>query len=61
MEKKPLRAEIRELVIGSTLVYPIRRMSVVKSTCSTVALENDRKFSTSVDREERTITVTRTR
>ncbi len=62
MEKvntKPILTALREMEIGESVIYPIERTSYVRSACVTFGLEWGKKFKTSTNRVDRTITVTR--
>ena len=56
---KPILTQLREMEVGDILVFPAERMSVVKSSCSTFGFEWGKTFSTTINRKERTISVTR--
>lgn len=58
-KKKSIMPVLRDMKIGSKSVYPIKVMASVKTVCSTCGLQWGKKFSTQVDREAGTITVTR--
>lgn len=63
MEKtteKPILAALRELEIGQSVTYPARRTSYLRSACVTFGLEWGKTFKTKTNRDERTITATRT-
>lgn len=56
---KPILTALRELEVGQSVTYPAERSSYLKSACSTFGFEWGVKFSTSINREERTITAVR--
>lgn len=58
---KPMMAQLREMEVDDELTFPIERMSSLKSMASTKSAEWDRDFTTSMNRKERTITITRIR
>ncbi len=63
MEKvidKPILTALRELELGESVTYPIERTSYLRSACVTFGLEWGKKFKTSINRDSRTITATRT-
>ncbi|RGW39850.1 hypothetical protein DWV76_15130 [Segatella copri] len=60
-EKLPLRPLIRELALGQTIDFPIKRMLSVKSSCTDLGAIYSRKFKTKINREKEIITVTRTK
>lgn len=63
MEKtidKPILTTLRELEVGESVSYPISRTSYIRSVCANFGLEWDKKFKTSINREEKTVTATRT-
>ena len=45
--------------VGEELTVPVSRSSYLKSICVSFGLQWDKKFSTSTNREQRTITATR--
>lgn len=57
---KPVLTALRELEVGESVTYPIRRSSYVRSCCTNFGMEWEKKFSTKVSREEKTVTATRT-
>ncbi|MDY5632501.1 MAG: hypothetical protein SPF56_08450 [Bacteroidaceae bacterium] len=56
---KPILAQLREMKVGDILVFPAERRGTVKSMCSEFGFEWNKVFSTSINRQERTISVTR--
>ena len=57
--KRSLTAEIRQLKIGESAIFPIERLATVQSSASREGLIRDRVYTTEADRESRIITVTR--
>ena len=57
--EKPILTALRELEIGESCTYPAERTSYLKSACTTFGFEWGKKFTTSTNREERTVTATR--
>lgn len=57
--EKPLRRTLVEMAVGDVVSFPIRRISVVRSTVSTLNLEMERHYSSRTNREDRTVDVTR--
>ena len=63
MEKttdKPVLTALRKLEVGESLTYPASRTSYVRSVCVRFGLEWGKTFKTKTNRNERTITATRT-
>ena len=59
-EKQPIAPVISKLEINETVTYPSERYNAVRNTCSNMSISNpDMRFSTCLDREARTVTVTR--
>lgn len=58
-KSKPARQELLEMDVREVREFPINKLCSVRSACSQYGLEWGRKYSTSVDREKRVITVTR--
>ena len=56
---RPILTALRELEIGDSVTYPAERSSYLKSACSQFGFEWGKKFTTSSNREDRTITATR--
>lgn len=56
---RPLRADLLDMEIGETISFPIARTSVVRSTASILAMEQERKYKTETDRVAKYIRVTR--
>lgn len=59
-EKKPIRAALKEMEVGDIIHFPKERMSVVRSTTSTLGIEMERKYQTRMNRETMQVDVTRT-
>lgn len=57
--KKSLLGQLSSLEIGEELTVPVSRSSYLRSICTGFGLEWDKKFSTTINREQRTITATR--
>ena len=57
---KPILAQLREMEIGETLFFPAEKRGSVKAMCSEYGFEWNKTFRTSINRQERTISVTRT-
>lgn len=58
-KRKSVRSQIHELEIGDQATFDASRTSYIRAACTNFGFEWERKFSTSIDREKRTITVTR--
>lgn len=58
---KPFLTQLRELEVGGTLVQPASRASYAQSACCRFGLEWDKIFSVKTNRENRTVTITRTK
>lgn len=56
---KSLIQTIRDLNIGKKVSFPIERFNSVRSSCCTIAYTSQKKYSTSIDRENKIIVVTR--
>lgn len=54
-----IRPALANMSIGDTLTFPIERMRSVRATASELGVIENRKYSTSSNREDRTITVKR--
>lgn len=57
--KKTLLGQLRDLEVGEELTVSVSRSSYLKSICTSFGLQWDKKFSTTTNREQRTITATR--
>ena len=57
--EKPILTALRELEVGESCTYPAERTSYLKSACTTFGFEWGKKFTTTTDRKERTVTATR--
>lgn len=58
--KIPIAPSIRALKKGKTAVFPIARYNTVRNTCTNISITEPYRYSTSLDREAGTVTVTRT-
>lgn len=58
---KPLRTQVRDMAVGDVITVSIGAHSYVyiRACASSLALDLDRKYSTRVNRAERTCTITR--
>lgn len=56
---KPLLATLRELEVGESRIYPAATSNYLKSACSNFGFQWNKKFTTSNNRKDHTITVTR--
>lgn len=56
---KPILTQLREMEVGDVLVFPAEKRGSVKAMCSEYGFEWNKVFSTSINRQERTISVTR--
>lgn len=52
---------LRGLEVNGTAEFPAERYNYVRSACSSFGTQWDRSFETRMDKEARTVTVTRTR
>lgn len=57
--KNNISAEIAAMKVGQTLSYPAERCNTIQSVASMSGFKYNRRYSTSIHREERIITVTR--
>ncbi|CDA43729.1 uncharacterized protein BN693_01431 [Prevotella sp. CAG:5226] len=57
--KKTLLGQLRDLEVGEALTVSVSRSSYLKSICTSFGLQWDKKFTTTTNREQRTITATR--
>lgn len=60
-KQKSVRMQLREMKIGDVIVFPLDKVTSIRSACSAYSLEWDKGFETLSDRETRTVSVTRTR
>lgn len=56
---QPILSQLRTMEVGDVLTFPAEKRGSVKAMCSEYGFEWDKKFATSINRKERTITVTR--
>lgn len=57
--KKSLLGQLNSLEVGEELTVSVSRSSYLKSICTSFGLQWDKKFTTTTNREQRTITATR--
>ncbi len=57
--KKPISPRLKVLEVGDKENYPIASLMSVRSLCSNVGLQTGRIFKTTLNREEKIITVER--
>lgn len=55
----PIRSSLRSMKEGDVLRFPIARLSVVRSTASTLGTELGRKYSTLISQKDKCIEVFR--
>lgn len=58
-ENFPVSPTLKGMDVGKTINFPIHRYNVVKSQCSVIGLVSNLKFTTHIDRKNKTINVTR--
>lgn len=56
---KPILAQLREMEVGDVLVFPAEKRGSVKAMCSEFGFQWNKTFSTAINRQQRTISVTR--
>lgn len=49
-----------KMEVGRQLAFPVERLNVVRTTASNLGISLGRRYITHTDRENRTVTVTRT-
>lgn len=54
-----LRATLKEMAVADLVHFPVSKMSVVRSTATTLGCELERTYKTKLNREGRTVDVTR--
>lgn len=63
MEKKviegPVATQIRALKVNEEVHFPVAKLTTVKTCASNMGLVTGRRFTTSIDREQGVISVTR--
>lgn len=63
MEKKsaiqPLSAQIRAMEVGERVEFPLKNLSTVRVYACVQGLQDEKKFTTSINKENKTIAVTR--
>ena len=57
--KKSLLGQLNALEVGEELTVSVSRSSYLKSICTSFGLQWDKTFSTTTNREQRTITAIR--
>lgn len=58
-KKQPITENIRNLTLGETFVFPIRRAIVVRQMIVNLQVISNMRFSTAIDREKGIIRVVR--
>ena len=56
---KPILSALRQLAVGESCTYPAERASYLKSACTSFGFEWGKKFTTTTNRAQRTVTATR--
>lgn len=54
-----IRSTLKEMSVGDIIHFPVMRLSVVRSTASTLSLELERKYKSRLNRKDKTVDVTR--
>ncbi len=57
--ESPIRSSLRSMKPGDTLRFPVARLSVVRSTASTLGTELGRKYSALLSQKDKCIDVIR--
>lgn len=58
-KSKSMRAKIIQLDVGKSIAFPVEKTGYIRCASSTLSTELNRQYSCTVNREKRTITVTR--
>lgn len=58
-KKKPVLPTLREMPVGTSTDFPLARFNSVRSSCVIASMQYGVRFSTHIDRQANTITVTR--
>lgn len=58
-KKKPVLPTLREMPVGTSTDFPLARFNSVRSSCVIANMQYGERFSTHIDRQANTITVTR--
>ena len=58
-QEKPIRPTITALQVGEETVFPLAKLTTVKTTASELGLIHGRRYTTRIDRPNATIIVTR--
>ena len=58
-EKQTLTAEFLQMNTGDVRVYPAFRLTSIRSMASQIGFSHNRKYATRIDKENRTVLVTR--
>lgn len=57
--EKPTLAILRDMRVGDKLSFPAEKLNSIKTMCSTFGFQWGKRFTTSMNRVNRTIDVTR--
>lgn len=57
---KPVLAILREMAVGESQAFPLARRAYVSAVASRFGVEWSKTFTTSTDRQAKTVTITRT-
>ena len=58
-KKQTFTSELEQMKVGDKKEYPASKYTSMRSLASTLSFMLNRKYSTSIDREKRIVTVTR--
>ena len=58
-QTKPMRMRVREMEVGDTISFNIKKASLIKDYSTTIGLIYKRKYTTRVARDEDRIYITR--
>ncbi len=59
-ENSPLRPNLAKMAVGDVITFPLRRVTVLRTTCANLGLEMERTFQTRSDKKKKIVIVTRT-
>lgn len=59
-KNEPLTNQLINMEVGRQLAFPAERLNVVRVTACDIGFKYGRRYTTRTDRENRTVTVTRT-
>lgn len=59
MEIQTTKDKVKELEVGASVEFPIEKLNIIRTYAYEIGLKMERRYTTAIDKEKRTIAVKR--